>query len=159
MIGVENYSSIAWREIAGADHLVDVAAGGAEQKQRRPHNRRQAKVEAAAKGQEAHHREAEAGETDLELERAVRPADELRAHLAEERVHHEIVEEAHADREQEEPGEQGLDHDRRRKRLRRAQERNAGGDQSDHQEGEREVREEETNDVFHGTFSSRWRRS
>jgi hypothetical protein len=126
-----------------------MTARRAEQEQGRADHRRQPEIEAAVKGEEADHREAQAGETHLGLERAVGPADEARRHRAEKGMHHEVVEKAEADREQQEIREQCFHNDRRRQRLRRPQQRDARGDQPDDQEGEREVAQDEADHCLH----------
>ena len=81
---------------------------------------REAAVEAPERRNEAERGEAEARGADLELERAVRPADEPRRHLSEEDVEDRVVEIEHADRPEHEPRQQLLDHQRRAAGLRRA---------------------------------------
>jgi hypothetical protein len=54
-------------------------------------------------------------------------------------VHHEIIEASKADAEKQEIGEQCLDHDRRRQRLRSAQECDHRDNETNDQEGEPEV--------------------
>jgi hypothetical protein len=73
------------------------------------------------------------------LERAIQPTNKARHHCTKKRVHHEVVEKAEADREQNEIGKQRFNHDRRRQRLRSARECQRRGDQSEHQKREREV--------------------
>ena len=52
-IGIEDHPCIAGGKIVGRGDLIDVAGRGPEQKQRRPNDRREAKIEAAAAGEEA----------------------------------------------------------------------------------------------------------
>jgi hypothetical protein len=64
-------------------------------------------------------------------------------------VQDEIIEVRQSDREQEEIGEQRLDHDGRAARPGRMPERDGGGEQAQYEEGEREVAEHEYDGVFH----------
>src|ERR1700683_3060713 len=95
--------------------LIDVPSSGAPQKKSRTNDGRQAHVETAPAGKNAHHGKTEAGKTeagkteagkteagkteagkteagktDFGLERAIRPAEEARCHRTKEGVQHEI---------------------------------------------------------------------
>jgi hypothetical protein len=66
-------------------------------------------------------------------------------------VHHEVVEKAETDREQQEISEQRFDHDRRSQWLLRTQQRDARGDQPKDQEGQGEVAQGEANGGCHAS--------
>src|SRR6202011_5837009 len=107
------------------------------------------KVETAPTGQKPDGRKTEARESDLRLERTVRPADESRSHFAEERVQDEVVEKAEPDREHQEIEEQRLDDNRRRARLGCAQERNEGSDEANEEKSKGEVAKYEPDRISH----------
>src|SRR5271170_4103037 len=111
-VAPEDYAGIAWREIVGRDHLVDVAARRAQHEDAGADDRRESEVEASKCGEEADGGEAEAGRADLELKRAVGPSDEMRGQLPEETVENCVVEVQHADRPKYEPRHELLDYGR-----------------------------------------------
>lgn len=123
------------------DHLIDVATGRAEKEDRRADDSGSPQANIAAKGEEPDNRKAETGETDFGLKWTVGPADEPRGYLAEEHVHHEVVEIADADREQQEIREQRFDQLSARTRRWLCAIRDRRGDQADDEEGEGEIRE------------------
>jgi hypothetical protein len=129
-VHIENHAGIARREIACCDHLVNVPARGAKEKQRRADYGGEPQVEAAPASQKTDGGEAEACESDLRLERTVRPADKARCHFTEEGVQDEVVEKAETHREYQEIEEQRLDDNRSRPRL-GAEKRNERSDQAD----------------------------
>ena len=55
-------------EIVRRDHLIDVTAGRAPEKASKPDDCREPQIEASPERQQSHHRKAEAGEADLQLE-------------------------------------------------------------------------------------------
>jgi hypothetical protein len=105
-VHVENYTGIAWREIMGCHHLVDVTHGSAKRKDAGANHCDKTAVEAGKRGNEAGDREPQARRAYLELEGAVSPADKRRRDLAEEHVEDEVDERHDANTEQNVPGEE-----------------------------------------------------
>lgn len=90
------------------------------------------------------------GETQLYLKRTILPTDESGAHLRENRVRDKVVEGEEADREQQKIREQRLNDRRHRQRLRRPDQCDSRGNQSDDKESQREVGQGKLNKSFHG---------
>src|SRR5262249_865761 len=91
-IAVKNDAGIPRREIVRNDHLIDVNAGRAPQKARGRDDGREPQIEASPERQQSHHRKAEAGEADLQLEGTVLPSDEARRQFPEKDMKDEIAE-------------------------------------------------------------------
>jgi hypothetical protein len=130
-IHVEDDARIPWREIILSRHLIDMARGGAEREEARTDDSGEAKIEAPKRCEEADDRKAQARRRDLELEWAIRPADERGRHPSEERMHGEIVEIADADDPEDVPGQQLFDDERSFNWLPRADDRDKREQQSD----------------------------
>ena len=99
----EHDAGVAGGEVVRGDHLVDVAAGRAPAEAGKGGDDADAQRAIRMESQEAHHGKSEAGPTDLGLERALFPADELCRHITEENVTDKVVEKTHPDAEEEEP--------------------------------------------------------
>src|SRR6185312_6360258 len=135
-VHVEDDTGIARREVAVLRHLADMAGGGAEREQAGADNRGEAQIVAAKGGEEADDGKAQAGRRHFELERAIGPSDERGGQPAEERVHDEVVEVAHADRPEHVPGQQSIDDERGGFALWTSSDRDGREDETDHQEGQ-----------------------
>ena len=81
------------------DDLINVANPRAKEKQRRPRDCCQSKIEAASEGKKTNDRISQAGEANLLLERAVRPTDKACSHLAQKTMQHEVIEKTEPDGE------------------------------------------------------------
>ena len=82
-IAVKNDAGIAGGEIVRRDHLIDVPRGCAPEEAGGPDDGRESQIEASPERQQSHHRKAEAGEADLQLEGTVLPSDEARRQFPE----------------------------------------------------------------------------
>src|SRR5262249_4215062 len=91
-IAVKNDAGVPRGEIVCRDHLIDVNAGRAPEEPGRPDDGREPQIEASPERQQSHHRKAEAGEADLQLEWTVLPSDEARRQFTEKDMKDEIVE-------------------------------------------------------------------
>jgi hypothetical protein len=123
--------------------------GRPPQEASRAEDRRQSHVETPPRCKHPYQPEAEAREADLELERAVGPADQLGDRPVTEGVAEAVVEIGDADRKEEEPFEQRLGNHRPGERLRLSRQRHGGDDQTDDKEREGEVAENEEGNSFH----------
>src|SRR5579862_724004 len=75
-VHIEAQAGVAGSEVMRIYHLIDVPGGSAEVEHGRARNGRQPQIEAPEGGEESDHGKSEACRADLELERAVGPADE-----------------------------------------------------------------------------------
>lgn len=131
---IEDHTGVPGLKVLGFNHLVDVPARCTEEEDRGADHCGEPEIETTTKGEKPDNREAQTCETDLSLKRTVLPTHKTGRHLAEEGVHHEIIEKAEAYGKKKEIGEQLLDDNRRRQRMRSTQEREALGDKPYHQE-------------------------
>src|SRR5262249_25181620 len=114
---------------------------------------RKRKIEAPPERKQPPHGKAEAGEADLQLEGTALPSDETRRQFPEKDVQDEIVEGRKSDREQHEIREQRFDDQRKGARRARPPKRDGGSEQTQHEKRQREVAEDERDDVFHRSSS------
>jgi hypothetical protein len=105
-------------------------------------------IETAPAGEKADHRETKTGKTDFGLERAIRPADEARCDRTKECVQHKVVQVADTDRKHQEIEQQRLD-DTRRSQLRRSHQGSESRDNSEHEQGQREIAQSKANRCCH----------
>ena len=122
---------------------MDMARRRAQQEDGAAQHSRQPEIEAPEGSDETHDREAQARRADLELKGAVGPADVGRGEPPEEDVADEVVEIAHADGEEDVPGQQLLDHGLAPQRSRRARHRRQRHEATQHQAAQREVGEDQ----------------
>ena len=148
-IAVKNDAGVPRGEIVRRDHLIDVTAGRAPEEAGGPDDGREPQIEASPERQQSHHGKAEAREADLQLEGTVLPSDETRRQFPEKDVQDEIVEIGKSDREQHEIREQRFDDERKGARRARPPKRDGGSEQTQHEKRQREVAEDERDDVFH----------
>ncbi len=152
----EHHAGVAGGEVVRGDHLVDVPDRGTPAEAGQRGDDADAQSAIRTEGHEAHHGKSEAGPTDLGLERALFPADELCRHITEENVTDEVVEKTHTDAEEEEPTQHGLGGTSGGSRRRGTQNFHAGDDQAKDGEGQGEIGERESDERGHGNGLQEW---
>ena len=157
-VGPQDDPGIACGVVAVRDELIDVSAGCAPQEGSHAEYRSQlhAQVRAAGEGEEPDEREPQAREGHLELERALRPSDDLGGEVAEHAVDHGVPGVADADAEQDEvvqdrPGDRG-----RGLLVVAARDAQPGGQHAENEQRDGEVDQQERDELGdHGIL--RWR--
>ena len=141
-IHVEDDARIAWREVVFDDHVVDVDDGSSQHEEAGAKDGGKAQIEAAERGNEADDGKSETRRGDFELKGAVGPADKGGGHLAEQSVHHEIVEIEDTYGPEDVPGQELLDNHGRAHGLGLAGYRDEREEHSDDQECQGVVRQD-----------------
>ena len=111
--------------------------------------RGQTQFVASTPSEEADKGETKAGEAELRLERAIRPAYEARGHSTEKDVVDKVYEVEKTNREQHVVGQQALADDRAASRRRMASNCDRSREQTDHEEFETELTKHEADDRVH----------
>ena len=116
-IGPEDHPGIPGSEIPLANHALNMDPRSPPEKRRHRQYRGKTHLDAFPRRDHTDQSKPDTRKTELDLERAIRPANQFGCHLGHGRVEEAIIQEGTANREKEEPEEKLLDHHGRADRF------------------------------------------